>query len=170
MLSCTHHSRARFVTVDSHVRWTMLLKDISWCWHWSENCHFAVISESEGDITKVVAGSSDPFFASGFDESIVYCRQSYSDLSSGDNRSKWVEFFLEDSYFSHVFCQKPPRLPSQQVNMWCIHKWFDYWTNMSQRHSYTRPYTFIYGYNSYSHVAFPFPFPFPFPLDTIPMF
>ena len=64
-----------------------------------------MISESEGDITKVVAGSSDPFFASGFDESIVYCRQSYGDLSSGDNRSKWVEFFLKIAT-SHIFLSK----------------------------------------------------------------
>ena len=140
VVACCHvhitHARALLLLTATCVE--RCEKDISWCWHWSENRHFAAISELEpGDITKVVAGSSDPFFASGFDESIVYCRQSYRDLSRGlVTTDQSGSSFFEDSYIS-LFFSKPPRLPSQQVNMWCIHKWFDYWTNMSQRHSYT---------------------------------
>ena len=107
VVACCHvhitHARALLLLTATCVE--RCEKDISWCWHWSENRHFAAISESEpGDITKVVAGSSDPFFASGFDESIVYCRQSYSDLSRGlVTTDQSGSSFFEDSYISHFF-------------------------------------------------------------------
>ena len=72
-----------------------------------------------------VTGSSAPFLGSGLDEPIGYFGQSYSDFSGRlvtthtIKTSKWVEFF-EDSYISH-FLSKSSRLPSQKVNMWCIH-------------------------------------------------